>query len=336
MALGTAAAIGLGAAAIGGIANTVANLTAQERARVAQDKAFQEWMQINIPDPAQQQLALQQFVDQGDFTPQMEKAIKQAPSDFQKITTNATYQGAQNKALSELQNIGNQGGLRLQDKVALQESMLDQQTKDRANREGITADMERRGLGGSGFEFASQLAAQQSGADRNAQSSLSVAAQAQQRALDALMKSGELGTQYRGQDFNEQSQKAQAADAINRFNTQSLQNVQQRNIGAQNAASQQNLADKQRISDMNTNLSNDQQRYNKGLAQQQFDNQMKLTGAKTGLYNQQAQGQLQQGQSLGNLFTNIGSGVSGAANSQAQKDYWDDYLKKQQSTAGEV
>jgi hypothetical protein len=315
------------AAAAGGIANAAANMSAADRASALQDKALREWIKINIPDPKEQQIAMQRFVDQGEINPKLEQAIQQKPSEFEKITTSMAQKDAQNKALQELESIGNEGGLRLQDKAALQDAMLDNQVRDRANREGITADMARRGLGGSGFEFASQLAAQQSGADRDSRNSLQVAAQAQDRALQSIMGAGDMATKFRSQDFQEQAQKAAAADAINRFNTSNLQDVQGRNIASQNRAQEMNLADKQRISDANTNLSNQEQQYNKGLAQQQFENETRVAAGKSGQYGQMAANEQQKGQQLGNTFTNIGQGISGLATNQANQDYWSNYFK---------
>lgn len=328
MAIGTALALGLGASALGGVGNAVANMSAADRAAALQDKAVQEWLKVQIPDPAQQKIIMQRFVSQGELDPKLEQAIKQDPSEFQKITTSVTNRNAQNRALQELENVGNQGGLRLQDKAALQESMLSGQAKDRANREAITADMARRGLGGSGFEFASQLAGQQSGTDRDANSSLKIAAQAQDRALQSIMGAGDLATKYRGQDFDEQGKRASAQDAINRFNTTNMQDVQQRNIGSQNRAAEMNLNDKQRISDANTNLGNQEQKYNNELLQQQFENESKVAAGKSGQYGQQAQGAIQQGQQMGNVFSNIGQAGAGAAASAGNQDYWDNYFKK--------
>jgi hypothetical protein len=318
------------ASLIGGIGNAFANMSAADRAAALQDKAMQEWMKVHIPDPAEQKLAMERFVSAGELSPKLEQAIKQDPSGFEKITTSVANKNAQLRALSELENMGNEGGLRLQDKAALQDAMMDSQVKDRANRQAISADMTRRGMDNSGFDFASQLAAQQSGADRNAKNSLSVAAQAQDRALQSIMGAGDLATKYRGQDFQEQAQKAAAADAINRFNTSSAQDVQQRNIGSQNRAQEMNLANNQRIADANVNMSNQEQRYNKELLQQQFDNQAKVAAGKSGQYGQMANTEQQKGQQLGNVFTNVGSGIGGAASAQANQDYWTKYFDDQQ------
>jgi hypothetical protein len=319
--------IALGVSAAAGVANAAANMSASDRAAAIQDKALQEWMKLNIPDPEQQKIAMQRFVDQGELSPQLEKAISQNPSEFQKITTSVADRTAQNRALQELEKIGYEGGLRLQDKVALQDATLEGQMKDRANREAITADMARRGMGGSGFEFASQLAAQQSGADRDARNSLQIAAQAQDRALQSIMGAGDMATKFRTQDFNEQAQKAAAQDAINRFNTSNLQDVHSRNIASQNRAQEMNLADKQRIADANINLANDQEKYNKSLLQQKFDNQAKIAAGKSGQYGQMGALEQQKGQALGNAFTNVGQAATGALTTQANHDFW---TKKQE------
>jgi hypothetical protein len=265
----------------------------------------------------------------------MEAAIKQDPSSFQQIITSSTDKAAQNKALQSLQDIGNSGGLQLQDKAALQDSMLQQQTSDRSNRLAINDEMSKRGLGGSGFDVAAQLQGQQGTSDQAAKNSLSVAAQAQARALDAIQKSGQLATQYRDQDFSQDSAKAQAQDAINKFNTQNMQDVQQRNVGSANYAAQQNLAEKQKIADQNTSTSNYQQEYNNKLIQQQLDNQFRQTQGATGQANAIADTTKQGGQQLANSFSNVGTAGSNAATSQATADYWKNYYKNQDSDEDE-
>jgi hypothetical protein len=305
-----------------------------------QNQALQEWMKVNIPDPEQQKIALKQFVIEGKLNPQLEHAIKADPSAFKQVATDVTNKSAQNRALSELQNIGNQGGLRLQDKSALQDAMQESIAKERGDRMSIEQEMARRGAGNSGFALASKLQAQQSGADRNANSSLNIAAKAQDRALQAIMGSGDMATKYRAQDFNEQSARADAEDKINMFNTQNLRDVQSRNLSAQNQAAAQNLSEQQRDSDQNVKQSNYEQEYNKKLMQQQFENQAKVAAGKGGQYGQLAGNALQLGQNLGNLYSNMGQGVAGMGtsmanygiqqqNNQNQMDMLDKYLKSQ-------
>jgi hypothetical protein len=322
-------AIAGGLSLASGVGNYFANKDAQERASMLQDKAFQEFLSLHIPDPKDQELILERFVLTGEMDPKLEQAIKQEPSAFESIVENHEAKQAQLRALGELEDIGYSGGLRLQDKAAIQDAMLEGQVKDRGNRMAITDEMARRGQGGSGFEFQSQLAAQQSGADRDAKNRLSVAAQAQDRALQSIMQAGELGGQIGNQDFQRQSAIASAKDKINQFNTSNLQDVQQRNTTALNSAQAANLAAKQKVADNNVNLANQEQEHNKELLQQQYDNQLKLAQSKSNALTGQAQTALDSGKNLGNLYSNIGSAGAGVANAYANQNYWDNYFSKQ-------
>lgn len=309
LALGGALSIG------GGLMNYFSNMSAADRARALQDKALQEFIGIAIPDPERQKLALERFVSQGTLTPELESAIQAAPSEFNKIVTNQKLKASQNRALSRMEQMGLEGGLRLQDKAALQDAQMQAQVQDRASRNAILDDMNRRGQGGSGMALQAQLQGQQAAGDRAARSSLAVAAGAQDRALQALMQSGELASKYRGQDFQEQEAKAQANDAINKFNTQNLRDVMSANTGYRNRANEMNLAERQRLSDSNVNTSNKEQQYNKELLQQQYENKMRMAQAKANVYSGQAQGEIQRGQAQGNLWSNLGNAGAGAATS---------------------
>lgn len=301
--------------AISGIANYMANKSANDRAQMLQDRMFQEWMQINIPDPEKQRIVLEKFVTEGVLAPEMEHAIAQDPSAFQSIVANDRDKVAQNRALGELEGIGYKGGLRLQDKAALQEATMQSQVADRSNREGISAEMARRGLSGSGYDVAARLQGQQATGDRDARSSLGVAAHAQDRALQAIMGAGDLATKYRGQDFQEQSAKATAADRINQFNTENLRAVQSHNVGAGNRAQEMNLAAKQRTSDQNTGMRNTQNAYNQGLLQQQYENKMKQLAGASGQAQMSAATTQRGGQLEGHLYSNIGSAAGQAMSS---------------------
>jgi hypothetical protein len=328
-----ALAVGGAGAAVGGILSYMAQMDANDRMRAMQDRALQEFLSINIPDPKAQEIALKRFVQEGTLTPEFETAIKQAPSEFKNIVTSQAQKSAQSRALSELENIGYSGGLRLQDKAALQDAQLEAQVRDRGNRQAILDDMNRRGQGGSGFALQAQLQGQQAVGDREANNSLKIAAQAQDRALQSIIGAGELATQHRSQDFQEQQARAAAQDAINRFNASATQDVQARNIASRNRAAEMNLGERQRVSDQNTQLTNQQQIHNKGLLQQNFQNQMELArgraGAMTGLIPiEQA-----RGQATANLWSNMGNAVSGGATAygkhQADGEFWDKYFASQ-------
>lgn len=177
--------------------------------------------------------------------------------------------------------------------------------------------MAERGAGGGGQELAALLSSSQGSAQRRAMQQAELAKAREARKLAAMQQAAQLGTQIRGQEFSQASQVANAQDAISKFNLANRMNVE--------AA---NLANRQRVADEQTRLSNVQEQYNKQLLQQDFRNRMdkakSIAGAKTGTAQQQlsnaqqdlqagaaaAQGQLQQGAAIGNIATGVGSAIS--------------------------
>src|SRR6185437_16468176 len=70
-----------------------------------------------------------------------------------------------------------------------------------------------------------------------------------------------------------------------------------------------NLANEQAISNANVGISNQQEQYNKGLVQQQFNNEMNLANGEANALNGVASGYAQQGQADANRWSNIGNAV---------------------------
>jgi len=75
-----------------------------------------------------------------------------------------------------------------------------------------------RGFGGSGNEIASQLTASQGGANSLAGAGAQYAAQARQRALQALQGAATVGSDVRQGDFRFQGAKNNATNLANQFN----------------------------------------------------------------------------------------------------------------------
>jgi hypothetical protein len=166
------------------------------------------------------------------------------------------YQDAQMKALAKLSGVVDEGGLTAVDKANMFQTQSALANKNKAAADTAMRNMQARGLGGSGLGLAAQLQAQQGNYDTAAMEGLNTNAMAQKRALESMMNLGQIGTSMRGQDYNEQSQAAQAQDLINRFNTQNQMSANQYNVDARNRAAQMNLAERQRIADANSGLTN--------------------------------------------------------------------------------
>lgn len=239
------------------------------------------------------------------LNPQLEKDISAGPSAMESISMDPKLRQAQMNALSKLEDIGTQGGMTAQDRSRLAQIESEQAANVQGATGAIQQQMATRGLSGGMSELVQkQMAAQQS-ANRAAQQGMDVKAQAEQRALDAIMQSGQLGGNIRGQDFGEQERIAQAKDLINRFNVEGARSMQSRNVAGQNQAQFQNAQMAQQAANLSTEAKNQAQQRNLGLSQQQYENRLRQTGAQipvmqSGLQNQIAS-QQQRNQMIGGL-----------------------------------
>lgn len=270
---------------------------------------------LKLPEIADMELQLQQLVEQGVLSPEQAQAQLAGRSEMDGISTDPRMKQAQMDALLGLQDISENGGMTAMDEANLSKIRTDEDTAARGKREAIIQGAQSRGLGGSGLELMSQMQNQQDAATRNSQRDMDVAGLAQQRALDALIKGGEMGGQMQAQDFNQQAQVAGANDAIAKFNAANKQNVNLTNVAANNNAQAANLNNKQNIANQNVNTNNQQQQHNKQLIQQQFDNEMKKRSGQAGVAqaNQQAAGQNSQNQAdawNNTIGTAVGAGAS--------------------------
>lgn len=236
----------------------------------------------NIALPTEEELKyqLQQMVYSGDLSPEEASYYEQNPSEFAKIAV-SDGRSAQLKALEQLQDISTSGGMTVSDKATLEEIQKANAAKERGSREAIIQNAMERGVGGSGVEMMAQLLNSQEAAGRANTAGLDVAKTAQQRVLDAITQSGSLGGQIQSQQFGEEAQKAAAADAIARFNTQNRQDLENTAVQNRNAAMERNLNARQAISNANTNIANEQAAQNAKVKQQVFQNALtKATGGQ--------------------------------------------------------
>jgi hypothetical protein len=241
-------------------------------------------------------IQLQQLVSAGELTPEQANEIILQQSSMKDIYVDPRLKEAQMSALAGMQDMAENKGLTAADKAQLADIALQEETAQRGSREAILQGARSRGVGGSGLEMLANLQNQQESASRSSQRDTQVAGMAQQRAMEALQNAGPMGGQMRGQAFGEESAKAQASDAIAKFNAANRQQLEQSNVASRNAAQAQNLSERQRQSDANTAIANQQRQYNQNLPQQQYQNQLALASGKSGaqgnlsqFYNQQAQ-----------------------------------------------
>ena len=330
----TLSAIFMGVQAAGGIANYFAQKSALEKAELLQSQNFKEWMAMALPNPADQQLALQELSSAGTLNPRLEQQINQAPSELHKVQANPATQAAQMNALRSLQDQGFHGGMSLQDQATLQHSQQQNQVRARGNSDAIQHNMSQRGAGDSGFAAAAQLSNAQNASNQNASAGLDAAAEAQKRALFAIHSSGQFAGTMQQNQLSQDNSVAKSQDVINQFNTNNSQNVQRRNIATINDAEAANLGNRQRIMDSNVGIRNNQQIHNKGLAQKDFENRVTQRKGAQGVSDNQSNIAIKQGENAGGMFTNLGNGAGGYGQNLAQQEYWDRYFKEKNKKEG--
>lgn len=241
-----------------------------------------------------------------ELNPELDTAINLGPSKMEGISTDPALKQAQMSALNKLIETGNLGGRDAQFIADQNRIQNDVNTNLQGQTGAIQQNMATRGMSGGMSEMVAKQLAAQGGANRQAQMEMDSNAQAQSRALNALIQSGQLGGQMQSQDFNQKAQQASAQDQINRFNAQNQQNVQSSNVAAKNAAQQYNATGAQNVANQNTQGSNAAKQYNLNLSQQQYDNEMKkrglVTGAQTNLANNYQQESAGNRQVIGGLL----------------------------------
>lgn len=155
------------------------------------------------------------------------------PSAMEGVTADPEAVAMQRQALRGLQEAATTSGLTAAERADFDQAMSDAAQFEQSQRGAIVQDANARGIGGSGFELAQRLAAQQGSADRSHKAGQQAAAAAARRQALAQMQLGQMAGSFREQGFGEDSAKAQAQDAVSRFNTANANQQAMWKYGAQ-------------------------------------------------------------------------------------------------------
>jgi len=325
---GGVALAGTAVSAVSAMNGANAKKKAQKGAERIAQQAVSGYDSANIPEIEQQLLQLERIKSSGNLTPEQEQVIEQKQSELQAIQANPDLRTAQMQALRKLQEVGTEGGLTAVDKAQLNDITNATNRQEQANRNALVQNFQQRGMGGSGVELAAQLAGNQASGEEASKRGFDVSAQAQQRALDAIQKSGALGSQIEGQQFGQDAQKANAQDAINRFNTQNQQSILGQNVQRSNYAQERNLNNEQQLNASNVGISNQEQVANKGLYQKQFENEMNKASGKANALTNQANVASKGGDADAALYGALGQAAAKVGSSVGS--YLDDNKKKKE------
>lgn len=240
----------------------------------------------NVPLPILKELQPELYKQVISMNPELETAVTLGPSASEGITLDPVYQKAQMNALNSLMDITANDGRDARFVADAQRLQNDINSNLKGNSDAITQNMAARGMSGGMSEMVNKQISAQQGANRQSQLEADLNAQAQERALSALMNQGQLAGNMQNSDFNRQLNVANNKDAISRFNTQNQQQVMNNNVNAKNNAQQFNAQNTQNIANSNVDARNDAMNWNtNGMAQQNFSNQMSKAGAVANGYN---------------------------------------------------
>lgn len=256
-----------------------------DKADKMRQMAIDAFNAIQTPELKDLQVQLDKYVQAGTLTPEQAEAQLLQSNAFNDIVTDPALAGAQKQALAALQEVGTSGGMTAIDKARLQDITNEQNQVAKGRNEAVMQQAQQRGMGGSDINTVNQLLNEQGAADRASQRGTDVAAEAQARALQALQAAGTTAGQIRGQDYGEQSNKAQAENAIDLFNKQTMNQTNLYNVDAANKAQAANLANAQAVANANTGTANTEKTYNAQQAQQVFNDNMAKAQGIAGTYN---------------------------------------------------
>jgi len=252
--------------------------------------AIIELQKVGVPSPEEMYVQIQNLIQQGVITPEELDTYLLGPTGFEEISVDPQFLSAQIDSLNQLREISASGGLDAIDKAKIREIQDSLRATSRGNIDALGQQARERGVGGSDFELVSKQMAAQNAANQASREGTDVAAQAQQRKMDAIKSQAALGGQLQSQQYGEAANKAQAQDTIQAFNTANRQNVAATNVGARNLAQEKNVAATQRISDVNTASDNAEKLRRAGLVQQDYQNRLNKAMAVSGQYSASASG----------------------------------------------
>lgn len=229
---------------------------------------------VKVPTQSEMQYRLQRAVEVGELDPIQAQQILADPNMWDKVQAPPETKAAQYKVMERLGQIAEAGGLDAQARARLERIAAEEGMQERGAREAIMQQAAQQGRAGGGLDLAQRLIAQQGSAGRRSMRDTEVAAEAERRALEALMAQGQMAGQIRGQEVGEQERQAAARQAIQQFNVANMLGQQEANIGRRMVAQADKIQEARDVRDMNLQTAQTEQMRKADLPAQQFGMQM--------------------------------------------------------------
>lgn len=196
-------------------------------------------------------------------------AASAGPTNFNNITDNPAYTGAQTAQMAALSNLAKNGGRNAASDANLAQIQQNENANAAGQRGAIMQNAQARGMGGSGNSLLAQLSSSQNATNNQSARDLGVSGQEAQTAIQAGQGAAGIGAGLQQQNYAEQANRAGAQDAIDKFNAGNSQTTNLFNAGQAN-----------QIGEYNSGLDMAGQQYNSQIPQQQFADQMGIAAGK--------------------------------------------------------
>ena len=257
---------------------------------------------IDLPDVEKQRIALEMPELVG-----LLETEELSPSEFEQIVEDQRLRKDQMSALDTLRQRSEEGFTE-KDKLQQEEMLGDIAAQEMAQRASIEQQMARQGKDSSGASLIAKLQGQQNLANQGREQALKNAAQSQANKLAAAQSLAQQAGNVRGQDYSVARDKASASDIISRANAQNRQDIASKNLGL-----------RQNIANQRVDMANQQQMFNKGLQQQDFQNKMSKASGQNQVSTNQANMYMGQSQAAAQADAQMMSGLMNLAGSAAMK-----------------
>lgn len=168
------------------------------------------------------------------------QAFDAEPSSFDNISTNPAYKNAQLEQLGALRNLAANGGRNAASDANLARIQQAENANARGQRDAILQNANARGVGGSGASLLAQLSSSQNQTNNQSAQDMDIAGQQANTALQAGAGAANIGSNMQNTEFGQKAAKAQADDAIAKFNAGQRTGISSENAGINNNAQQYN------------------------------------------------------------------------------------------------
>lgn len=296
------------ASVIGGALGNQQASSAADAAKKQRDQALSYISGLEIPDVEKERLQLEALQYFGDYSPEQLQKYDLGPSAMEQVSVDPLYKQKQLEALERVGQLSKEG-ITPEERAILELSQRRASAQTQAKINQVLQERQQRGVAGGGDELAAKLAATQQGADLQSQQDMEAAQQMMNTRRQALSQLAEQAGGMRKQEYGEQTDLARARDVINQFNTQNTQETAKYNVGNTNQARMRNLEQQQSIADQNVKLRNQQQEYNKQLAERDYRRRLDKATAMANATSGSAAATQAAGASQGAATAGMGLGI---------------------------